>query len=319
MSHVRLVADASPVIGTGHVTRSVALAEALEADGFTVSLSGSIDGPDWLHQIAGRFLNADGSLHLDEPAAIIIDSYEAQRIEEVSAGRTHGLLGMILDDATPMFDADLYIEPGVNLRTRALPARARSLTGPQHVLLRSSVRRNESPRGARVGMDPLHILIALGGGGGYGLLERIVSDLNLDGSSATISYIAPSPMNRVVEAQWLPPTRSMSTYFSKADIAIVTAGVTSWEALHHGLATTIIEAVDNQEGNYRFMTENGLALGLGRPGAGEALNLQPVHDLLSDEALRRRLQTAGWQAVDGRGAERVAKAIQELLTDDRHG
>jgi hypothetical protein len=95
-----------------------------------------------------------------------------------------------------------------------------------------------------------------------------------------------------------------------ADLVISAAGVSSWELLYLGVELGLIQVADNQDANYREITQKRWAIGLGK-----------VPDWPSIDASIGSW-AAGWntdqpppgrRGTDGLGAERVATAIATVL------
>ncbi|MCF8526162.1 MAG: hypothetical protein K9G80_01465 [Candidatus Nanopelagicales bacterium] len=309
--------DASESMGTGHVTRMYALAQQLQARGLTPVFTGSVEGPEWLHVLTAAYPSASATRGVSDADAVVVDSYLASVIEEVLAAKGSRPLVLVADDATPRAPADAYIVPGVNAgwRPAVEAANVPRIAGPGAVLIRDEIRRT-GPRPSPASSDPT-VLVALGGGGGYGLTASVLAVVASIGVPCRVRVIGSGDASRssspgqVIE--YIRPGIDIGNEYRSADAVICSAGVTAWEVLHHGIPAVIISAVQNQQPNYEFMTSGLLALGAGMPSRGEAVEAEAIGTLLSDAALRAQLSSNAWDAVDGLGAMRAADMIVALL------
>jgi spore coat polysaccharide biosynthesis predicted glycosyltransferase SpsG len=79
-----------------------------------------------------------------------------------------------------------------------------------------------------------------------------------------------------------------------------------------GLPTITLVLADNQQRIAASLSERGVMLSLGRAEQASEEQLErAVGELAENAALRRTLSTQARALVDGRGAERVAAALQE--------
>lgn len=103
--------------------------------------------------------------------------------------------------------------------------------------------------------------------------------------------------------------------YQAQDFCIGAAGVSLLERLACGLPSIVIQQSDNQEKACRAAERLGVALVAGKAGAAE---LQPalqaaVQRMTAEAGYRRSLATAGQAVVDGQGAWRAAKFLQQVL------
>jgi hypothetical protein len=88
-----------------------------------------------------------------------------------------------------------------------------------------------------------------------------------------------------------------------ADVIVSGGGMTLYECLAAGSVVVALVMADNQRANVTEMVRAGLIVD-GEPSLEAALAT-----VASDRGLRRKLPALGREAVDGRGAGRVAVAI----------
>lgn len=308
---VALACDASPEIGTGHVTRCVAVAEELASRGHRPVFVGSIAGPAWLLDLVAPFEVGETASVVPAADVTLLDAYASDALERIRAAGVVGRLAVVADDATPRFPADAYLEPGVNVAWEPPDGRADAprLAGPEAALIRRALLRGS---GARRTEQPgsLGILVTLGGGDGFGMVPRIVEAVSGLAPGASVAYVGPAPIPG--PGRWVPTGPAFREELAQADIVLTAGGVTSWESLHHGRPTGVLAMVGNQAANYDVMAGRGVALGLGRPFAGESLDEEQLARLLGEPALRAALGDAAWKLVDGRGAQRAVDLLEQL-------
>lgn len=316
---VLLFCDANAFIGTGHVTRCYALAQALTRAGLAVTMTGTIDQPDWLIELITPYFRPLHDVVESQFALVVIDSYDPETFTRVTERLPHLAQVHVVDDSTPVLAAEAYIEPGINSEWSPPAERASSprVLGAEAVLIRDELRRRGEMSETDSRLDPVRITVSLGGSDGYGLREPVLEALADTQVPMHVSLITPHPIeSRLAEEQSLTPVspgRGLKEITETADVIISAAGVSSWEFLHQGKPTALICAVDNQEANYRFMTSNGLALSLGRWYLGEELNVEGLARLLREPTERDQLARLSRSAVDGLGADRAADMIKRLI------
>jgi spore coat polysaccharide biosynthesis predicted glycosyltransferase SpsG len=96
-----------------------------------------------------------------------------------------------------------------------------------------------------------------------------------------------------------------------ADLVVTAAGSAVWELLHLGVPAALSWVAANQLIGYEALVGGGIAAGLGP--APDAAAVELLARLLGDPAARERYGRRGAGLVDGRGRERVANALLDLL------
>jgi UDP-N-acetylglucosamine:LPS N-acetylglucosamine transferase len=113
----------------------------------------------------------------------------------------------------------------------------------------------------------------------------------------------------------IAPTPELPALARQADLVVAAAGSMSWELLAVGAASALMPIVGNQERNHARLVRLGAVhplVGrdafLARPDATAA----DILGLLDRPADLSTLRERALAAVDGRGAERVARAVLAL-------
>jgi spore coat polysaccharide biosynthesis predicted glycosyltransferase SpsG len=115
--------------------------------------------------------------------------------------------------------------------------------------------------------------------------------------------------------QLLSRQQSLMALMSAADMSISAAGQTLYELAATGTPTVAIQVADNQAPNIAGFSKQGCidsVLTESRSQIGRVVQ-EKVEALISDSARRLAMRTAGQRLVDGQGARRVARAIDQLL------
>jgi UDP-2,4-diacetamido-2,4,6-trideoxy-beta-L-altropyranose hydrolase len=340
---VLIRADASSRIGTGHVMRCLALAQACQERGATVRflcaevpapletrLSGEgvrvtrlAGDPDPEHDLAQTIALARGM------AAdwLVLDGYHFGSAYQEAIKRA-GLSLLFLDDYGHADDycADLVLNQNISAEASLYSQRkpgTRLLLGTRFCLLR----REFWPwRGWKRAMTDSadKVLVTMGGSDPGDMTLLIVRELMALNDPRLAVRIVAGPGNRHVqaleEALLLAPcamrlcrdVESMPELMAWADIAISAGGSTCWELACMGLPSVLVSLSPDQ---------TAICAGLGRIGA--AVNLRPgehgVHvlreqlrELRRNVRLRQEIGACARALVDGYGASRVVSAMAEI-------
>ncbi|GJD51932.1 UDP-N-acetylglucosamine--N-acetylmuramyl-(pentapeptide) pyrophosphoryl-undecaprenol N-acetylglucosamine transferase [Methylobacterium crusticola] len=321
--HVLVRAEADARVGGGHVMRCLALAAALRGRGHAVTVCA---GPQAVRAVPA--LAASGLPVVAEPVpadVVVVDHYGLALAEEDALRRAAGaaLLVAIDDLADRMHGCDLLLDAGAGRDPSAyaglIPGGAVGLFGPRHALLRPdfAALRPASPRRPR-GLARIAVAFGLSDATPHvaatlAALARAAPAAAVDlvtgpaGAGAAAALAAGRPGVRLHVD---PP--DYPAILAAADLAIGAAGGSAWERCALALPSIAVPIAPNQAGNARALARHGAALVVAPgPGLGEGLAaalaaLGGAPDALA--ALGR--QAAG--LCDGRGAERVAEAIEAL-------
>ena len=254
---------------------------------------------------------------------LVVDHYAFDLEWEVAA-RPDGARLMAIDDlADRAHDCDLLLDQNLGRRARDydvhLPARTRRLIGPAYALLRpefASLR--ESALAAR-GRPLRHVLIAMGGIDAPDVTSVLLQTLP-DTLQVTVVMGSAAPaLDRVRAlaqargARLLVDTPDMAQVMASVDLAIGGVGVSAWERCVLGLPSLMVVMADNQEPAAAALATTGAARLIGRAGDVDLpARLRVEIAALSDGGVLETMAARAAALCDGRGAERVAQALQEL-------
>jgi UDP-2,4-diacetamido-2,4,6-trideoxy-beta-L-altropyranose hydrolase len=341
---VAIRADASAVIGTGHVMRCLTLAAVLRARGCEVLfVCRALEG-----HIAGR-IESDGFAVEMIPAAMADDEAGDARETLAALARAgfspdwiivdHYGLGadwertlrgaatriMVIDDlADRAHDCDILLDQnlvaGYERRYDGLtPEHATRLLGSQFALLQPRYGQLHEKARRRTGAVK-RILVYFGGADTAGLTELSLraflalerADLALDVIVAaanpqrkTLVDLAQGHANVTIH-DMIP---SLADLMAEADLAVGASGATSWERLCLGVPAIIVTLADNQTPIARELDRIGCVRWLGHVGQVDADAL--ASSLAGNVAARGTewFNADAASAVDGLGADRVADTL----------
>lgn len=327
-------ADASSVIGDGHVMRCLTLARAFAAEGTAITLvshalapahharwtsvgASVVDSPapmgddeHWWKGVAARL---GGSL-------VVLDGYAyAPTYADV------GIPTLALDDLGDRpLGASIVLNPNVYGASVSyaglLSPGAMELLGPSYALLRGEFlearAQVDAPRGGK------NVLVSLGGADPLGATEPVLRALaTLPGVAVRALVGASNPRRdelrglaaELPSCDVLVDVADVARHAAWASAAVVAAGGTCLELACVGVPALTVTTAGNQR---------TVAAAFDRAGAMRSMGAWPARDLASevsrllDDAARRAVMFSTQRAlVDGHGAARAAKAALAALAD----
>ena len=329
-------ADASPEIGSGHVMRCLALAEALEATGgWRCGLATRPETGAMVPSI--RNLRCDHvEIDGDEPAALaggwpsgcdllVVDHYRRDADFEIAC-RPWARRIMVIDDlADRPHECDLLLDQTAGRETSdygaIAPASCRMMMGSSYALLRPEFLAARASALESRARPVRRILVALGASDPGDATSLVLDGIALSGVEASIDVvlgkdtphlanvrdrIASMPHETVLRRA----ASNMAELMSSADMAIGAAGTTSWERCCLGLPTLIVITADNQRLVSAALNKAGAARLLGRPVELTAAKIgDAVARIANDHDARQTMAEKAAALCDGRGLDRVVLAI----------
>jgi spore coat polysaccharide biosynthesis protein SpsF len=295
---LEIIADAGPEFGYGHIGRCLALAEEL-GDTATFAVAGD----------AARFVNERGGRvgSCPETPVVLLDRRAPTDVREVRALAAAGRRVVLLDDlGSGRDEADLVIDPPTAAHWPSTPAP--TLAGFEHVLLRREVRR------ARRSDKPGGVLVAMGGSDPEGATVPLTAALHAGGVEVTANlgpgYVASLPPS----VSLVPSPQHFIEALAVAQLLIASYGHTLLEAAYLGVPAIAVVLRPEHREHAEAFCYNGTAAMLDMsnnlsPGALVAM----TQKLLASDDYLSALTHRGRELIDGRGTERVAAAIQELV------
>ncbi len=336
-------ADCGVEIGTGHVMRCLALAQAwqdagghvtfamaeqspaitrrLEAEGFQVTpITASKGSGNDAAQTAGAARTAAA-------AWIVLDGYHFDAAYQ-QALRAAGLRLLVLDDFghCTHYSANLVLNQNSNASESYYSSRepaTRLLLGLRFVLLRREfLRWRDQPR-ATAGLAN-RLLVSMGGSDPSNLTPTVMASLGRAGIEGLRALIVAGGANSryaelLAQAKGLGPgievrqdVHDMPQRMAEADLAVIAAGGTLWELMFMGCPPMIFARTPLQETIFRGLEAQGALVYLGfEQAVGQDCLAAEIGRLARDAGKRTRLAESGRRLIDGRGPMRVFAAMQE--------
>lgn len=332
-------ADASAAIGSGHVMRCLALAQAWRRSGGRAVFAAA-ECPPGLEARLGREGfdlrraplargGADDAIWTAETARelgaawVVADGYEfgAGWLRAVADAGPRILL---IDDCgrDDVSAATLVLNQNAGARAGWYPRKPDGralLLGPKFALVREEFL--ALPAGERTcGASVRKVLVTLGGGDPDNATGRVLEALaDLDGVEFTVVVGGSNPHRAAIEAaaaRMRSPARmvvdaaNMPELMAEADFAVAAAGSTTWELAYMGIPAVLVVIADNQRGIAAALAEAGAAVNLGDFRSFVPADLAAAVAALRDNpALAAEQARRGRALVDGYGASRVAAAL----------
>lgn len=321
-------ADATPLIGVGHVMRMVALAQAWAAAGGDVLFLSKISA----ESLRNRILNE--GFELVEPDGIYPENGDAESLlartsvdDLVAIDGYHfdthyqeiiheaGRYTLVMDDINDRkrYAASILVNQNVNASDYEYDVvpECRVLRGLEFALLRREF----------VELNCLHqavparahnVLVTFGGADSENMTASFLKALKELGNKSLHVKIITGALNPHVEqladlvyslpfqCDLLHAVDGMPYLMSWADLAVGASGSTCWELCLLGVPMVIVAAADNQAGIAKGLADAGAAL-----CPEDILDASFLGALLEDSQLRRQMSQAGRSLVDGKGACRL--------------
>lgn len=341
-------ADASTNIGSGHVMRCLALAQAWQDHGgevLFVMAEGTEAMAARLEEERMSINPLKASVNSSEDALrtlalaeerevdwLVVDGYRFDADYQYRLKKASGKL-LVLDDfgQASFYWADLILNQNAHANThfysRRLPTTG-LLLGLDYALLRREFysrswqfRDREQP--------PRRLLITFGGGDPHNLTERVLTSLlGIDDLGLEVITVlgANNPHRYALEALIRQTglrvclkigVNDMSELFIWADLAISGGGSTLWELAYMGVPALVLTLAENQEPSSQLLDRLGSIQCLGHPDLlTDAQIASAITGICRDPQRLHYMERCGRQLVDGKGAQRV---VQQMLLNSNRG
>jgi len=314
-----LRADASKLMGAGHVMRSSAIAEELIARGEEVIFVGQISDLHWVEErIASLgfgkiYKQSNDYISSSDSDVLIIDTYNGEITDPFIDPKNWLHIVAIVDELTPNYRCTLRIHPGLDSNwtgNSLIPI----LAGPKYIPFRSSLSRNIHVRN-----DEKHVFkiaVIAGGSDPHGLVNEIAKILATMPEQFEAYLFSSSYADSVLDSRffYVEVGPLLDEVTKDVDLVLTTASTSSLEFIARGLCVGIVCAIDNQEQYYETLSELGIAIPLGFRNStnGWDLNHQKIYSLVNSSELREHLIARASGLIDFNGASRIVDAIAKL-------
>ncbi len=297
--HAVFRCDATTNIGFGHLSRCIALAEALRLSGVESTFAGQFDHAAKDQIASAGFASKAFAQPVNSGVAtrefarfevdfVIIDSY---RVDEqyLHNLQSLSLRTVVIDDFCKLsaYPCDVILNFTWEAPKLGYPEGPTLILGHNHLLTRRKLvaRRETSVQRARTGAIR-NLLIAIGGSDPKGLALRLTRLLGEQTRDLCVHAIAQP--NADLEAllarfatgsQIVPRQPDLSEQLIWADAAITGGGLIKYESAYMGVPAAAIAQNEGQDGETKVFASAGLVFDLG------------LADTVSDDDLAARLNT----------------------------
>ena len=329
-------ADANAAIGTGHVMRCLALAQAWQDSGGTVILAAAelpaaiekrlIGEKSEIVRVQDAGTGRDAAelvgVARERKARWVVLDGERFGPDYIATLKQHNLKILWLDDFgnARAHDADLILNQNLGASRDGYAwcrDDTRLLLGTNYVMLRREFRqaklRGEIPETAR------NLLVTFGGSDPDGLTEKVLQAVAADPPGISVTVIVGAGNPRLAALRQLadpagvtllsdPP--NLPELMVESDLAVIAAGGTLWELLYCGCAVLSYSRNSVQANVIAKLAEAGAVCDLGPVAAFASADLCAVIRRVGCAAAQRaQMRAAGRRIVDGDGVAQVLRAM----------
>lgn len=315
-------ADASKIVGAGHVMRSSALAEELIEQGEEVIFVGKVSEITWVYErivhLGFSETYSDSSDFIANPNSdvLILDSYHLTPEDQFVAQHNWYRIIVIADELTPDYACDLRIHPGLDADWVG-KSKYPILSGPKFIPLRKSLKQGVHKKNSYI--NDLQIAVVAGGSDPFNLIEQLAKILeDLDGSFNVFLFSNDSKLrSNDSRLHFVPIGREMEVITEHCDLVITTASTSCLEFLARGFPIGVIRLLDNQDQYFTVLGAMGIAVQLGfRSDEGNwNIDVSLLAELIHSEKLREKLIQKSSDLIDFEGSKRIVMAIRETLSN----
>jgi UDP-2,4-diacetamido-2,4,6-trideoxy-beta-L-altropyranose hydrolase len=336
-----LRADASARIGTGHVMRCLALAQAWQDTGGRAALAAAelpLALRDRLSSEhccvnpitaqAGSPADATETIAISERIGaewVVVDGYQFD-CEYLQTLKDAGKRVLAIDDYghAGRYPVDLVLNQNLGADEQLYADRGpktRLLLGPRFALLRrefadASQWERSTPDVAR------KVLVTLGGADPDSVTLKVIDALGLvpvmgveaivvvGGSNPHLDSLKDAARRSPVSIDLQLNVTDMASLMRWADVAVAAGGTTSWERAAIGLPGLTLVLAENQQQVAVECATRGLSENLGwHSDITPVVLAERLERLIRDSAARRNMATRGRSTADGCGAKRLLREI----------
>lgn len=337
--------DAGTRMGSGHVMRCMALAQAAQQQGHSVMFLCHQMLPGALHQrlltegmqitlhdeSLGSVADAQRTIQVyqqEQSCALVLDGYHFDTDYQRLLRKADIAFLMIDDNAhAEAYYSNWILNQNIHANEAMYTEResyTELLLGTRYALLRKEFWewrgwQREIPEAAQ------HVLITMGGSDPDNVTQKVLESLKsmpsanaptfrvvIGGSNPHRADLEAFTAQSDLSVELLHNVTDMPSLMAWADVAISAGGSTVWELCMMGVPTITIIVADNQRQLVHGLDTNDCVQNLGYYEAvsSESIFLT-IHRLIDDHTFRKNLSDTMRQVVDGFGADRVFKILKQ--------
>jgi hypothetical protein len=246
--------------------------------------------------------------------AVVVDDPSVRHARAWLARATSaGVVTVVIHDlGVRAGEADLTVDGSltIELKEEAYRGPRFMILDPRLVAARAKRRRPTSIRRGRV-------LIALGGGSSaVSVVPSLARSLARECPGVIVEVaagFAGRVKSHLTSGRWIERPDGLVRDLARADVAVVAGGITLYEACAVGVPSVAVSVVSAQRHAIQAFAARGAVIDAGPADGGAAERVaRAVAELLASRAARQRISAAGKRLVDGRGALRVAARLRQI-------
>lgn len=332
---IAFLADAAPEMGMGHVYRCLSIARQIKeiSDKRVCFICAS--GKEQISEAGFEVIERRGGVDNVDTADIlniiekngieclISDSYlpDGEYYEKVDSAAKSV---RIFDIGDPTYPCDTLIDYNLDNEDYDFINARRRLLGAKYAPLRAEFMNLPAKR---VSEKVEKVLITAGGSDPINATDRILSELLSSSEFDDIKFtVIAGAMNRYFDkitktakrhkerVEVLRSVNNMAELFTEADIVLTAGGSTLFEVCACGVPAVVFSVADNQDPMIAKAQSLGLMFSAGclwREGESVENVARNLLRLKNDKSLREEQSRKMRAAVDGLGAQRIARSVAE--------
>jgi UDP-2,4-diacetamido-2,4,6-trideoxy-beta-L-altropyranose hydrolase len=260
---------------------------------------------------------------------LVVDHYGLDARWELALRAVAGRVLAIDDLADRVHDCDVLLDQNLYADMRAryagkAPAHCQLLLGPRHALLRQEFRRLHDVAVPREGVVQ-RVLVSFGGVDSANFTATAIEAVaTMKGLQIDVVIGAQHPDRGRIESACAAmdfachvQTERIAELMASADLAIGGGGSSTWERCSVGLPALTYAIAANQRQLVEDAALEGLLYAPTRGSRDAASMSMHLRALVDNPALLRGMSVRGLKMVDGRGTDRVLRAMGVRVVDVR--
>lgn len=336
------VTEATEASGRGHLSRCLALAEALQEAGGRCRFVGQFDAEAQailstarfeyhVHDLgsAAGFKEAINLLQTQTGGAVVADSYgfTPHKLREI---RAPGRALLVIDDFADLdsYPCDAILNFTVSAPRLAYPpSPAIKLLGLRYFLARKALRTRRATGDPEARTQVRRALVAIGGVDLHDLTRRCLKAILQTGTELQVRAIVGAnwPHRKSVSSllerlrpagQMIVRAPTLADHLCWADVCISGGGLTKYEAAYLSVPTAVVSQTSRQADESVHFARAGLAVDIGLgPAVNDAQLVQHVGGFLNNTEQLRQLRRACLTSFPADPTAAAAQAVMHLAED----
>jgi UDP-2,4-diacetamido-2,4,6-trideoxy-beta-L-altropyranose hydrolase len=332
--------DGTPETGLGHVSRCVALAEALRERGFVcrffgrlgVGAAGMLSGADMVFDFSAGETGGEKdlectlqSIRKEYAKGVVIDSYFVNERYVATIDR-EGVSVLVIDDFNRLerYECAALLNFTVAATDLKYPAGNQLyLLGPEYLLVRQRMRLQRRMAKPQIG-EVRRVLVAMGGVDSLNSTCQVVNVFLRIGRDLSVHVIVGRDyahhkdlsflVRRFREGSVATQLLDLADEFAWSDLCVCGGGLTKYESAYMGVPTAVLSQNVEQAKETIQFAGKGLAIDLGMTGESSDASLSTwLSELTANRGLRETLSQTGLACFPEDSTTRAAESFVEVI------